>query len=84
MLRAQDTVNRYTSQAQADMGKAKGLQAEATDLANQANAAPDKASASALSARGGFQGVFLALRAVFKAVSYCHYLKVAPGRFCSL
>jgi len=48
MLRAQDTVNRYTSQAQADMGKAKGLQAEATDLANQANAAPDKASASAL------------------------------------
>ena len=50
MLRAQDTVNRYTSQAQGDMGKAKALQAEATSLANQANAAPDKASASALSA----------------------------------
>jgi len=48
MLRAQDTVNRYTSQAQADMGKAKALQGEATDLANKANAAPDKASASAL------------------------------------
>merc|ERR1719146_80964 len=51
MLRAQDTVNRYTSQAQGDMGKAKALQAEATSLANQANAAPDKASASALSTR---------------------------------
>jgi len=48
MMRAQKTIADYTAQAQADMGKAKGLQDEATALANQANAASDAASAQTL------------------------------------
>jgi hypothetical protein len=51
MLRAQKTVADYTSNAQANAGKAASLQAEAKSLADQANAAGDPNAAKVLYAQ---------------------------------